>query len=265
MKDIFRFGVLVLAFAVAFLIVVPLASAQSPFEGAWHADKAEITSSMVLLIQNGTYDCKNAPICDPEIKVKADGTDQPVSGHTEFDTISVSVSPNSFKETMKKDGKIVREAEHALSDDGNTTTNKGTIYRPNGAAIESVSTRKRIAPAPTGANKFSGTWLGTVVQTGTDLLVFTFKSNSDGLDFSNSQGASWSAKFDGKDVPDNGVPENLTLSLKRISGRSFGETLKHNGTTAYSETWTVSDDGATLTLVSKDLKLGSNATYFAHK
>lgn len=264
MKTAYKLALALFLFTAA-LVVAPFASAQSPFDGTWHVDKTQITGSMVILLQHGIFDCKNMPLFDPEIRVKADGADQPVSGHP-FDAMSVSqASPNSFKWTMKKGGNIVREDDETLSADGNTLTGKGIIYRPNNTNIESDTTFKRLAPAPAGADKVSGTWQTTVTQTGTDLVVFTFKSNSDGLDFSNSAGASWSAKFDGKDNPDKGVPGNVTLSLKRISDRSFEEAVKHDGTTAYLQTWTVSNDGTTLTLVSKDPKLGSTTTYFAHK
>lgn len=40
----------------------------------------------VFLLQNGTYQCKS---CVPLISVKADGTDQSVSGSPYFDTISI--------------------------------------------------------------------------------------------------------------------------------------------------------------------------------
>ncbi len=266
MKNNHRFAALILAFVAALLTVAPLASAQSPFDGTWHADKLQITGSMVLLMQDGVFDCKNVPLCDPEIRVKADGTDQPISGRTGADTISVSeTSPTSMKMTFKKEGKAVREDEDTLSDDGNTMTGTATVHRPKNTDYKGEVTGKRIAPGPAGADKISGTWQVNVTQTGSDLVVFTFKSDGEGLDFSNSGGASWSAKFDGQDNPDNGVPGNATISLTRINDRSFAETVKHDGATAYLETWTVSDDGTTLTLVAKDPTLGSTTTYFAHK
>ena len=267
MRDTYQLAGRLLAFAVAFLIAAPFVEAQSAFEGTWHTDKVQITASMVLLLQDGLFDCKNAPLCDPEIRVKADGTDQPVSGHTTFDTISVlEVSPNSMRWIMKKNGKVVREDDNTLSEDGNTRTGTGVIYRPNDAGqLEIKATMARVGPAPAGADRASGTWQTNVIQTGTDLVIFTFKGNGDGLDFRNSTGASWSAKFDSQDVPNNGVPGNTTISLKRVSDRSFEEVVKQNGAAVFDETWTVSDDGATLTLAAKDTQSGATETYFAHK
>ena len=248
----------------AVLAAAPFASAQNPFAGSWHIDKVQITGSMVLLIQNGTFDCKNVPLCNPEIQVKADGTDQPVSGHPAFDTISVSIMPDSFKMIMKKGGKIVRQDEDTLSEDGDAAVGKTIIYRSNNPAPASNEvTLKRLAPAPAGADKASGTWQMTVTQTGTDLIVFTMKSDGDGIDYSNPTGATWSAKFDGKDYPATGNAS--AVSLKRTGDRSFDETIKRGGGASAVEQFTLSDDGTNLTVVAKDPKLGSTTTYFAHK
>jgi hypothetical protein len=104
-----------------------------------------------------------------------------------------------------------------------------------------------------------------VIQTGSDVLVFTLKSNADGLDFSNPGGASWSAKFNGKDNPATGVVGNATVSLKRIGDHSFEETVKRESVLSAEDTWTVSDDGTKLTLLTNDLQHGATDTYFAHR
>jgi hypothetical protein len=62
------------------MVMPTLALGQSDFDGTWKIDlsKSELPSKLeVFLLQSGTYQCKS---CVPMIKVKADGTDQSVSG-----------------------------------------------------------------------------------------------------------------------------------------------------------------------------------------
>ena len=67
----------------------------------------------VIAVADGMYVCSS---CAPEIKVKADGTDQAVTGHPYYDTVAVTVvSPNSFEVTNKQAGKqIVSRDLHGL-------------------------------------------------------------------------------------------------------------------------------------------------------
>lgn len=140
-----------LFFFSAALLAAPFASAQSAFDGTWHADKVQITGSMVLLIQDGVFDTKGMPLFDPEIRVKADGTDQPVPGHSSFDTISVrELTPDSMTMTLKKNGTTVRQEDDLLSQDGNAVTGKGMANASG--SVKSETILKRLAPAPAGAD-----------------------------------------------------------------------------------------------------------------
>src|SRR3984957_11998582 len=87
------------------LLVTPvLMLAQSAFDGTWKIDmnKAEFPKKPdVYLLQNGMYECNT---CAPPVKVKADGQDQPVTGHPYYDTAAVTViSDHEIEETDKKD------------------------------------------------------------------------------------------------------------------------------------------------------------------
>jgi hypothetical protein len=106
------------------LLVTPaLMLAQSAFDGTWKIDmnKAEFPKKPdVYLLQNGMYECKT---CAPPVKVKADGQDQPVTGHPYYNTAAVMViSDHEIEETDKKDGKTVATSKTTVSPDGNTLT-----------------------------------------------------------------------------------------------------------------------------------------------
>jgi hypothetical protein len=267
MKKTYRVGISLLAFAIAFLIVAPPASAQSAFDGTWHAQQISRSGgTMVILLQDGVGDCKGGMNCTPEIRAKTDGTDQPISGSLPGMTASArDVSPSWFTIVRKQDGKTTGEANEIVSNDGSTLVITSTNYPTNGSQpVNAGSTWKRIAPGPAGAHKISGTWELIEAHTSNGSFTATFKSDGDGLDYSN-QSAGWSAKFDGKDYPATGQPGNATVSLKRIDEHSFEETLKRDGKPYAIETRTVSDDGKTMTEVQKDLRIGTTTTYVAYK
>src|SRR5579863_7947695 len=93
---------LVCGFLLA-LLLTAMAAAQNAFDGTWKLDMKTAqmpTKPDVYLLQDGMYHCKN---CVPPIDVKADGTDQKVTGHPYYDTISVKVvDDHTTMETEKK-------------------------------------------------------------------------------------------------------------------------------------------------------------------
>ena len=111
---------LVFGFLLA-LLLPAVAVGQDAFDGTWKVDinKAQMpTKPDVYLLQDGMYHCKT---CVPPIDVKADGTDQMVTGHPYYDSISVKVvDDHTTMETEKKDGKVVATSKTTVSADGST-------------------------------------------------------------------------------------------------------------------------------------------------
>jgi hypothetical protein len=95
--------------------------AQSPFDGTWKIDMSKVDFSKkpdVFLLKDGMYSCKT---CTPPYTVKADGSDQPVSGHPYFDSVAIQVvNDHEIKETDKKGGKTVATSQVTVSADGKT-------------------------------------------------------------------------------------------------------------------------------------------------
>src|SRR5580693_9261124 len=77
---------------ISALLLVPAAAlAASAFDGTWKTrmDSFKVTGKPdVFQIVDGVYTCSS---CVPEIKVKADGTDQKVSGQSYYDSVAVKV------------------------------------------------------------------------------------------------------------------------------------------------------------------------------
>jgi hypothetical protein len=80
--------------------------------------RRRLPQKLVLVLQDGTYHCKT---CVPPIDVKADGEDQPVTGHPYYDTVSMKVvDDRTIEEVDKKSGKTVITSKTVVSPDGST-------------------------------------------------------------------------------------------------------------------------------------------------
>ena len=101
-------------FAGALLIVAAFSAiaashAQSPFDGTWRTSlaTAKLTPKPnVFYLSQGWYHCVT---CSPVVEVKADGTDQPVTGQA-YDTVNVKeVDGKTIATVTKKAGKVIAE------------------------------------------------------------------------------------------------------------------------------------------------------------
>src|ERR1700688_3293997 len=95
------------AAAVLCAAFVPVhAMAASPLDGTWKQDIASIKMSQkpdAYVLMDGMFTCKT---CVPPYTVKADGSDQPVSGNPYIDMVAVNASDvHNVVLTDKKNGK----------------------------------------------------------------------------------------------------------------------------------------------------------------
>ena len=231
------------------LLVSFAALADSPFDGTWVAkDESNVLDKkpVVVTLAKGVYE--NTAYA-PVVKVKADGTDQPVKGHAYFDTIAVkSSADDSIEVTTKKGGKVVGTNVFTLSSDGKMATRKWTDQSGTETA-SGEQLYERVAPAPKGAHAVSGKWRIVRSQnTSANARTLTFKATSDGMSFSTPTGQSYTAKFDGKEVPVAGDPGETTVSLKKVNANTFVETDRQKGKVIEVDRWTVSPDGKAVKL-----------------
>jgi hypothetical protein len=254
--------------ALFVILLLPiLAWAQSPFDGTWkiNVDSTRISEKPdTMLLQNGIYQC---PTCDPKVNIKADGTDRPVPGSTGFDTIAVKVIDNKTVEiTTKKSGRVVQSEKIIVSADGERSTNEANVYP--GSSKEPLAFKiayMRVAAGPSESHAISGTWRMQKVGAPEKELIITYKSTPNGLMMSSAFAEAFDAKFDGKDYPVSGLNAGQTVSLKKVTERSFDETRKRDGKILQVIHTTVSTNGKTLTVRSESKITGATATYTATK
>src|ERR1700683_3587312 len=96
-------------FLGAMLLAPAMMFAQSPFDGTWRAnlDQSKLsTKPNIFSLSSGVYACSS---CGPVMHGRADGTDQPVTGH-EYDKINVhEVDTKSIAIATKKNGTLITE------------------------------------------------------------------------------------------------------------------------------------------------------------
>src|SRR5271165_1217159 len=208
MKKLFLAGLLML------LLLPVLAMAQNPFDGTWKFDLSTAQfpkKPEVYVLQNGVYEWKTGA---PPISVKADGTDQKVTGHPYYDTLSVkAIDDHNVELTMKRAGNVVLTVKSAVSADGDTMTSNWTDSgQPSGGPQSGTDTSKRVAKAPAGANLISGSWRAEKSEAPAAVLTWTYKVNGNEITMTNPTGQSYTAKLDGTDAPYKGDPGTTSVS-----------------------------------------------------
>ena len=240
-------------------------TAQSSFDGTWKFDMDKVDFSKkpdVFLLQNGMYECKT---CTPPYSIKADGTDQTVSGHPYVDSIAIKVvGDHEIQETDKKDGKVVAISTTNVSPDGGTVkfefsdssnTNGGPPVTGKGEAV-------RVAKGPAGSHSVSGSWRTTKLEGLSDnATVLTYKISGDEITMTNPTGQSYTAKLDGTDAPMKGDPGVTSVSVKMMGKGTLEEIDKRGGKVISVQKMTLAADGKSAK-ISVDDKLQNRTTDF---
>jgi hypothetical protein len=256
-------------FIIASVSLLPmLAVAQSAFDGTWKVDLSKIQmphKPEVFLLNNGMYECST---CAPPIKIKADGNDQPVTGHPYYDTVAMKiVDDHTVQETDKKAGKTVATSTFTLSPDGKTVTVEfSDSSDTNGAPINGKGTLVRVAPGPAGSHALSGSWRDQSMQGMSDnALLMTFKVDGDHLNMSTQTGQSYSAKMDGTEAPYNGDPGISSVKVTKTGTHSFTETDLRQGKPISVAIIKIMPDGKTMDVRVDDKLRGTTTTFVAEK
>jgi hypothetical protein len=177
-------------------------------------------------------------------KFKMDGKDyaDPLGGTSAWRQMDAS----SWETVNKLKGKVLSTEVSRLSADGKTLTVVAKGTRPNGRAFENTYELTRLSGGP----GLPGKWKTSKVTLSGPSLIEITPFETDGLTLRIvDTGATWSAKFDGKDNPVKGVNivDGLTIALERTGPTSLGFVQKQNGKETFKGTLTVSADGKAMT------------------
>jgi hypothetical protein len=249
------------------LMPVPAVS-QSALDGTWKIDlsKAKMpTKPDEFLLQDGTYHCKT---CIPPIDIKADGQDQPVTGHPYYDSMAIQiVDDHTIQETDKKAGKVVANSKVTVSPDGKSSVFEfSDSSATNGDPVTGKGTATRVAGGPAGSHAVSGSWRTTSLDNMSDNgLNFTYKLEGDSLNMTTPTGQSYTAKLDGTEAPYTGDPGTTSVSVKKIGSNAIEETDKRDGKVISVSVNTVQPDGKTMKIAVEDKLHGTTLSFVAVK
>ena len=240
------------------------AAAQSVFDGAWKIDMNKVDFPKkpdIFLLQGGMYTCKS---CAPPYTIKADGTDQSVSGHPYFDSAAIKVvNDHEIQETDKKSGQVVATSTSTVTPDGSTlmVEFKDSSNTNGGPPVTGKGKATRAAKGPAGSHAISGSWQTTKLEGISDnAVIWTYKVTGDQITMTNPTGQSYTAKLNGGDAPMKGDPGVTSVSVKMM-GNTLEETDKRDGKVIGVFKVTVAADGKTAK-ASFDDKLQNRTTDF---
>ena len=259
----------VMVLTLAALSLPIMGGAQSPFNGTWKFNLNTANFSPkpdVYVLDKGMYSCKT---CVPAYTIKADGTDQAVTGHPYFNTIAITVvNDHEVKETDKKDGKVVANTTTTVSADGNTVTFdfSDSSNTNGGAPVTGKGSATKVAPGPKGSHAVSGSWKMAKIDTISDNgVVFTYRVSGNQLTMSTPTGQSYTATMDGTEVPMKGDPGVTTVSIKKLGNNTLEETDKRDGKVVSVAKTTVAANGKTATMVATDKLSNRTSTFVLEK
>jgi hypothetical protein len=236
---------------IAALLLLPgVALAGSSFDGTWKTrlDSTKTTGKAdQFQVLDGIYTCSS---CAPEIKVKADGTDQKVAGHDYYDTVAVMVvSPSSIHIVQKQGGKQTFSVNYEASTDGNTLTAKFQDYTGSQMA-SGTFTETRRAAAPPGSHRASGSWQPELLHEGNEALrTFAYQMTNDQFSM-HWNGQSYNAKFDGNKYPVQNDPGN---TVKRLNDTTVEETDYRQGKVTDEIRLAAAKDGKSIEVTDNDV------------
>jgi hypothetical protein len=239
--------------ATVLLLVPAAAFAASAFDGTWKfsADHIQLPKKPVLfLLQDGQFTCKS---CRAPQAIKADGTDQKLTGDPEVDTLAMTVvDANTVTAVSKLGGKTVSTRKIVIAADGKSLVDETTsLYGAEPQVYKERMTR--IAAGPAGSHAISGSWHESklLAATGPGDLV-KYGMTEGGFTMS-SNGQSYNAKFDDKQYLTMGDPAKTMVSLKKVSDTEVIETDSQGGKPVETEDMTISADGKTMHVVDTTL------------
>jgi hypothetical protein len=200
--------------------------------------------------------------------VKADGTDQPLSG-ANADTVSVKiVDDHTVEFTTKKAGKIVSQIKRTVSSDGATFTAESSSYPASGGApVARINVQKRVGAPTPGMHLLSGTWnLVRRENESENGLMVTFEQTADRLKMTTLTGIHYEAKFDGREYPASGTPQaDAKVILKRTNANTIEETDEAGDKVIGISMYTLSADGLTIKEEDRNSSTGRVITYILRK
>lgn len=237
---------------VSVIALASSVSAQSPFDATWtlNQEKSDFTATTMTIEDAGSGAIKFvSPAFTYTVKTDGTKTETPSGA-----TVAIQKQADgSYHQTEWLKGKELSQSDWKLSGSDNTLTVHEFGTRPDGEKFDDTTTYTRTS----GSTGLVGTWKTTSVKLGNP-QTFTMKMGpGDQMTWDiPAIKATWKGKTDGSESRPTGptVPDALTLAVTRQGPRAIALTEKLKGQTIFTGTYTVSDDGKSMTFQGKNAK-----------
>ena len=228
----------ILAGCVGILFSVVLVAADPPYVGRWKINEEKSDFGTAFTFAPAEQGALRLTEGDRSYIVRFDGKEypHPLGGLVRW----IRIDDRSWETTYTQNGKLVGNAIYQLSDDGGTLT-----VRPKSGPGSPGVFRRRSGER----QGLAGAWsLKTASVSTLELAV------AEGYDLVlNSGGAKCKANFDLRDYPvfgPDGQTGVETCRISKVGERGFSLAVHVNGKQVAVNTYTVSEDGQTMTDVS---------------
>ena len=224
-----------------------LIAAENPFVGTWklNLSNSEFTGTTVTYLQTGPGEMQ-ATAEGQSYKFKMDGKEYPAL----FGSVATwkQLDGSTWEATYKTNRTVTNTDTIRVSPDGKTMTVTSRGKKPSGESFEDNVTLERVSGGP----GLAGKWKTTKVNISSPEVMEIAPYQGDGISFKiAAYNLILNAQFDGKSYLATGptVPAGMLMSLKKTGARSFEMTGKMSGQTVYMESYSISVDGKSLTVV----------------
>ena len=250
--------------ALAALIMVPLWAADSPtvdlhaFVGTWkeNSAKSHLPVPQVILTFTQQPDGSVDRIIGSgkPMTIHFDGKDYPAPGAGDRTAAWTKVDANTYEVAAKRDGKITGGTRYVISDSGKKLTANGT----SGNQAGSASAVMTVVYERTSGNgeTLLGSWKPVSMTMSPETFIILAGDSGELRWLTQDRREIYSAKMDGKEYPQkrDAQPRNETVALQPLGERSFREAVFANHQPWLESTYSLSSDGKTLTVKSKNLR-----------
>jgi hypothetical protein len=224
-------------------------AAESPFIGEWKLDPSKTRTPDEMKVQDQGANKYSFDFGGGAETIVVDGTDQPGCCGTQ---LSVKPeAPDTWIVERKKDGRLLLRATWKLSKDQSTLTDFYREFAPNGETTSMDYVYQRTGTAGSG---FAADWQSIKETMNSPYVIEVKAFDGDGLSFiSPAEHQTNSAKFDGKDYPNEGpnAGPGVTSSMRKVDDRNLVMTDKANGKVIETDEIGLSADRKTLTITKR--------------
>jgi hypothetical protein len=224
-------------------LATSVASAQSPFTGAWKLDPLKSRMPDEMKVQSKGEDTYVFDFGGGPETIVVDGSDQTGLDNT---LLSVTaVASDTWIVKRKKGGRLWINATWKLANDAGTLTDSYRQFETDGSTMSMDYIYRRVGE---GAG-FAADWQSTKETMNSPFVLEVKAFQGDGLSFVSPLGTT-NATFDDADHPHGGASasQGSSKTIRRVDDRTLIVTIKQGGKEAANEEIALSPDLKTLTM-----------------